>query len=92
MFDRLKSKIDETRTFVAQHQTSTACAVTAIITWKITRDSAPTRSDFDKIVRQVMDLTEQNRLLQLHSGVILDFVNSKNLKDELLTFVEGLKE
>lgn len=38
MNDRVKTKLKQTKEFVAKHQTLVACAVTAVVTAKVTRD------------------------------------------------------
>jgi hypothetical protein len=38
MSDPIQSNLDRTKKFVKKHQIAVACAATAVVTWKFTKD------------------------------------------------------
>lgn len=87
----LKARVDKTKQFVKEHQTTVACAATAAITWKLTKN-ATFKSVLDETTELAYRWGNENGVLQLQNAVMFDFIDKKGYVDELHEFIASLKE
>lgn len=87
----LKARVDKTKQFVKEHQTTVACAATAAITWKLTKNAT-----LKNVLNETTDLAykwgNEAGVLELQNAIIFDFINKKGYADELCEFIASLKE
>jgi hypothetical protein len=86
MYDSLKIRFEQTKQFVKKHPTVVACAVTAVVTAKVTRDK-----DVEalKAIAAEMMLNEADR-----SALLLDttsFIDAKGLTKEFIAFAPRMR-
>jgi hypothetical protein len=84
MLTTLKTKVDETKKFVQKHQLVIACTASAVAASLVTREIDT------RIAREfAYNVGREARDVQL--AVLLDFINTKELKDELIEFIPTVK-
>lgn len=87
MFDSARDRINRARLFAQRHHTLVACTATGIITWKVTRSST-----FKEVSDYVYAIEMQNEHLLLQNRVMLDFINERNLGEELQNHILSMKQ
>lgn len=84
--DVVKDAWQRVKLFVNEHPTVSASVVTGVISWKISK-----RHTLKKVTGEVTALAYQwgneAGVLELQNTVLLDFINEKNLGDEVREFI-----
>lgn len=80
MLESIKPKVQKSKEFVQEHQTIIACAATAAVTFKLTRDY-----NFARFGRIILAMGNELDVVNLREAVLRDFISTKGLKEELLT-------
>lgn len=88
----IRENIRKARKFVNEHRTLTACAITAVITSKVTY-SITTEHCVEKVTAYVTEAEQMKSALSvvtLQRDVLLDFVNDNDMKDEVINYIRDL--
>jgi hypothetical protein len=83
MSDPIQSNLDRTKKFVKKHQIAVACAATAVVTWKFTKDVT-----LRKTTNIVYELGYDAGGRDLQLDILFTFIEDKDLKDELMEFIK----
>lgn len=86
MFNDLKIKVEKTKRFVEENKMLVACSVSALIASKLTYDMTVSHC-MEKFAEYVENSENTINVLALQNIVAIDFINQKNLGDELHEFV-----
>lgn len=74
------------RNFTSKHPTITASAVSAVVSWKLSK-----RHTIKKVAEELYDQTYNFGYLagelQLQNTILLDFINENNLGDQVREFI-----
>jgi hypothetical protein len=86
MLTTLKTKVDETKKFVQKHQLVIACTASAVAASLVTREIDT------RIARGfAYNVGREAGVRDVQLAVLLDFINTKELKDELIEFIPTVK-
>lgn len=87
MYNSLKAQLEKTKAFVKEHPTLVACAATAVVTHRLTRDSDVTK--MKAIAAQLM-LNEMERAALLTDTT--SFIDAKGLTEEFFAFAPRMRD
>lgn len=90
MFEPIRFQFKKAQQFAVENKALVACAVTAIVASKITYDFT-CKEWTEKVADFYIKAENDMGVLSLQNRVLLDFVNSKELDDEFLDFINMLK-
>lgn len=91
MFDNVRNRIKRAAQFAERHHMLVACTATGIITWKVTR-SATFKEAFNEISDYVYAIEQENGHLILQNRVMLDFINERQLGEDLKEHILSMKQ
>lgn len=80
-----KARVRKTRQFVQEHQTSVACAATAVVTWKLTK-GATLKSVLKETVPQAYEWGMQRGQLEMLLDEAYNFIKVRGLEPEFVEF------
>lgn len=90
MILKIKTNIEKVNQFIEKHPTLVACALTAVVTHKITY----TRTLNGAIMGMTKGIYEwgtQDGVLLMQRNVLLGFINERGLDDEVRGYIATLK-
>lgn len=86
-----EEKLEKTKQFVKKHQTAVACVATGVITWKFGRRAGYTAA-IDGMAPTMDEIVRAEQHLMLQNRVMLDFINLKDLGEELQKHILSMKQ
>lgn len=91
MNPKIKTKIDEVKHFVEENSMLVACAASALIASKFTH-TVTVRHCTEKVGAYVVESERDRGHLLLQNRVMLDFINQKELGQELKTYILSMRD
>lgn len=85
-----KTRVQKTKQFVQDHQTSVACAATAIVTWKLTK-SATLKSVLNETGPQAYQWGVQRGQLEMLLDESYNFIKVRGLEPEFVEFANMVR-
>lgn len=85
MFDSARKAVRKTKKFVTDHPTVAACAVTAVITAKITKVRV-TNAQLEELKGFIYSLGYEAGEADAYNTIVHQFVTEKGLQDDLRHF------
>lgn len=89
MFDSVHKAVRNTKKFVTNHPTVAACAVTAVITAKITKSRVET-AQLEEIKHYMYNLGYEQGGDDVRHWILATFVHDKGLQDDLDQFTREM--
>jgi hypothetical protein len=88
---KIKTQIEKAKQFAQDHPTLVACAATGIVSWKISHD-ATLKGVLNAVYEQTYTAGYDVGALEVQNSILLDFINSRGLGDEVRQYVLSLKD
>jgi hypothetical protein len=91
--DTIKDGWKRVRRFVNDHPTISASAATAVISWKISKRHTLNKfgEDVSKVAEMIYELGSETGTLKVERDILLDFIHTNDLNDEVREFVSSLR-
>lgn len=90
MLANVKSKFEKTKQFVLNNPTAVACTATFVVAWKMSHDVT-----LAGVLEQTANMSHEygryHGILEFQNGVLLTFIENKELMPEFTTFYEAKK-
>lgn len=86
VYSAMKIKIRKTKQFVQKHPTSTACAMTALVTWKFTKD-ATLKGVLEETTALAYQWGREAGTMRIALDEAYNFIKSEDLTDAFVEYV-----
>lgn len=81
MFSKVKTQLEKTKRFAQEHPTVVVCAVTAVVSWKLSHD-ATLKGALDESTALAYEWGQKAGAMEVEVTHAWDFIQSKGLFDE----------
>ena len=91
---KIRAQIEKAKKFTQEHPTLVACAATGVISWKVShnRTLKSMGNEIGALYEQTYAAGFDVGALEVQLAVLLDFINSRDLGDEVRLFVSNLQD
>jgi hypothetical protein len=91
VFKKARRRIRKTKEFAQRHHTLVACTATGIITWRISHN-VTLNGVYEEAGAYVYEIGRENGHLMLQNRVMLDFINQREMGEELRNHLHSMKQ
>lgn len=88
---KIRTQIEKAKKFTQEHPTLVACVATGAVSWRISHNRT-LKEVLDVVYEQTYEAGYEVGATQVQLAVLLDFINTRGLGDEVRQFVSNLQD